>query len=774
MNEHRTPRRWRLHFVGACSLALTLSACGGGGGSSSVPAGGVACGPTPAAPPTVDATAAGLAASTALTITINAVCINSPPAVSFTVTNQAGVGMAGLTATDLRFNIAKLMPISNGEPSNWQNYINRVRSGAVQGSQERTAAGYAFGTLVNNANGTYVYGFATDITNPAANPCPAPCTDADGKPLDISYEPNLTHRVAIQQGNGAYPRASGVRDFVPTGAAGTSRDIVLNSTCNTCHNQLTVHGTRVDTRFCVTCHNPGSWVAGTPNTTVDFKVMIHKIHYNIYNSVNTSNPAAPNYLPPELPSVDAGYPYTIGSADFSDPTFTQDARNCARCHNGTLSAQGDNWRNQPSMEACGSCHDNVYFGTVPDPARPYQTVAHSGGVQADNSACALCHGASKVADVAVAHDFTGRFKAAAAKFQFNIISAAPTTPNTAPVVTFSVTDPTNGNAPYDIMTDPAFTAGGVSTLNVGLGWTASTRVDIGNDGNGQNYGQPIGITALTSAVPGATPGTYTVTSPVAIPPAQTGTLRVMMDGHPAGDVTTPGTFADRLAVKSVFRDFAITGAATARRTVVDIAKCDVCHDVLSLHGNNRTDEPQVCVVCHNPNATDKGQRTTPPFADGKAEEAIDFKTMIHAIHAGQASNGGFREKGIVIYGVSGANDFSNVVFPGKLSDCTACHTSTSYQLTGIWQSPTTNGILGTTTSSGASASDAADNLRATPTAAVCSSCHDSTFAQTHITGVGGGQLSVTQAAIDASAEEVCRGCHNPGGPVDVKKVHGVK
>ena len=42
----------------------------------------------------------------------------------------------------------------------------------------------------------------------------------------------------------------------------------------------------------------------------------------------------------------------------------------------------------------------------------------------------------------------------------------------------------------------------------------------------------------------------------------------------------------------------------ARRLVVDIAKCDVCHDVLSLHGNNRTDEPGVCAVCHNPNATD--------------------------------------------------------------------------------------------------------------------------------------------------------------------------
>ena len=66
------------------------------------------------------------------------------------------------------------------EPTAWQNYINTVAGGAVQGSQERSAAGFAFGTLVNNANGNYTYIFATDIRRPAANPCPAPCTDARG------------------------------------------------------------------------------------------------------------------------------------------------------------------------------------------------------------------------------------------------------------------------------------------------------------------------------------------------------------------------------------------------------------------------------------------------------------------------------------------------------------------------------------------------------------------------------------------------------------------
>ena len=740
-------------------LALALAGCGGGSGGGS--------GAAPAAPAGSSTEVAALTASTALNTSITGVTINSPPVVNFTVTNQAGQGMAGLTDADLRFNIAKLIPDASGGPSTWQNYINRASGGAVQGTQERSAAGYAFGTLTNHGNGSYTYTFATDIKVAA---CPAPCTDADGKALDIGYQPGLTHRVTVQQANSAYPKSAGVYDFVPAGSGtGTKRDIVSNAKCNECHKELTAHGTRVDARLCVTCHNPGSWVAGTPNTPVDFKVMIHKIH----------NGAA-------LPSVIAGTPYKINGVDFSKAAFPQDVRNCTKCHDGTVGAgnattQGDNWKMQPSMEACGACHDDVYFGAARDPAKPYQTIAHPGRQQADNSGCALCHAAGRYTDakdIVVAHNFPTRIKAATAKFKYNILSVTPTTAGAKPVITFSVTDPTNGDAPYDIKTGAAFTAGGASTLNVKLGWSTS---DFGNDSSGQNYGQPVTINALTAAVAGATAGTYSVTSTVAIPATQTGSLRVMMDGHPAGDVTTAGTFTDKLPVTSVFKDYAITGAVAARRVVVDIAKCDVCHGTLSLHGNNRTDEPGVCVICHNPNATDASRRPATAGVltggtDGKLEESTDFKTMIHAIHAGETGKGGFRTKGITVYGFGGSvNDFSKVVFPGKLNDCAKCHAGTSYQLTGTWGAPTANGVLGTTISSGADPAGSADNLRITPIAAVCSSCHDTAVAKAHMQDAfNGGNFSATQAAIKAGAAENCSFCHGPGRSFDVQTVHGVQ
>ena len=774
MIKHRSSLPWIdlvpgggdfLRGVAAGLLALALAGCGGGG------SGGGSTAEAPAAPTEFGRGVAALTAATALTTNITAVSINSPPVVDFTVTDQNGAGMNGLSAADLRFNIAKLVPGSNGGPSSWQNYINRVVAGAIYGSQERSASGYAFGTLVNNGNGSYTYTFATDIKSAA---CPAPCTDAEGRALDISYQPGLTHRVTIQQGNSAYPKSAGVYDFVPSGSGtGTRRDIVSDAKCNTCHNQLSAHGTRVDTRLCVTCHNPGSWVAGTPNTPVDFKVMVHRIHYNNGGTA--------------LPSVVAGTPYKIGSVDFSSVVFPQDVRNCTKCHDATpgatnTSAQGDNWKNQPSMEACGSCHDDVYFGAKADPAKPYQTKAHSGGVMSDNSACALCHAAGKFTDskdIVVAHNFPARFKAATAKFKYNILSATPTTAGSKPVITFSVTDPTNADAPYDIKTAAAFTAaGGASSLTVKLGWSTS---DFGNDSSGQAFGQPVSINALTAAVPGATAGTYTVTSTVAVPATQTGTLRVMMDGHPAGDVTTAGTFTDRLPVTSVFKDFPITSSVAARRLVVDIAKCNVCHGRLSLHGNNRTDEPGVCVICHNPNATDASRRPSTAGvltggADGKLEESIDFKTMIHAIHAGQADKGGFRTKGITVYGFGGSvNDFSGVVFPGKLNDCSTCHAGDSYRLTGSWTSPTTSGILGNSFSTPPSATDPADNLRISPTAAVCSSCHDSTDAKLHMeSSTGGASFSATQLELDGAVGEICSICHGLGKSYDVKTVHDVK
>jgi OmcA/MtrC family decaheme c-type cytochrome len=174
--------------------------------------------------------------------------------------------------------------------------------------------------------------------------------------------------------------------------------------------------------------------------------------------------------------------------------------------------------------------------------------------------------------------------------------------------------------------------------------------------------------------------------------------------------------------------------------VVDIAKCNLCHGNLSLHGSNRTGDIQVCVICHNGNATDINRRPAGApsgTVDNKKEETIDFKYMIHAIHAGAAAEEGYREKGIVIYGFGGtANDFSEVRMPaGRVNNikfCLGCHTGTTYAVT-----PLLTTLEPTTVNTATNIASPDDDRNITPTSSGCASCHDALGAKTHMTEEGG-------------------------------------
>jgi OmcA/MtrC family decaheme c-type cytochrome len=162
--------------------------------------------------------------------------------------------------------------------------------------------------------------------------------------------------------------------------------------------------------------------------------------------------------------------------------------------------------------------------------------------------------------------------------------------------------------------------------------------------------------------------------------------------------------------------------------------------------------------------------------DGK-RKSIDFKTMIHGIHGA-----GMRER-IVVYGFgSSVNNFSDVRFPGILNDCTTCHIRTgnatspwTFELTGLWGTPTENGILANTISTTPTAVDAGtyatqlatpdDDLNITPTAAVCSSCHDGALQAQHMI-MNGAVFAATQTDITnhtvLGGYETCAICHGPG------------
>jgi OmcA/MtrC family decaheme c-type cytochrome len=184
-----------------------------------------------------------------------------------------------------------------------------------------------------------------------------------------------------------------------------------------------------------------------------------------------------------------------------------------------------------------------------------------------------------------------------------------------------------------------------------------------------------------------------------------------------------------------------TGTASKRRAVVDITKCNKCHANLSLHGNNRTGDITTCTMCHNTEATDGSRRpnfTTPGAVgiDGKLEEGIDYKYMIHKIHGHSAG------EGIVVYGFGGSvNDFRDVSYPNVLSNCQACHVAGTY----LQPSTVANG---TSVFAGADRANGTDNLRTTKYLATCGGCHDNGAPAAHIQQMGG-QTGLTQTQINA-------------------------
>ena len=731
-------------------LSLVLVACSGGDDGQD----GADGAPGPAGPsgPPGPSTGSGIPIDSTdlINIAVSSVAISSgggAPVVNFTLTNDIQQGLNALPAGDIRFTLAQLSPGTGGGSSEWQSYITKS-SGGIADAQADAERGSS-GTFVDNGDGTYQYTFASDLGDYPAGP---------------EFDGTKTHRLGIEIRGQAPISSNGIIDFVPVGGDPLfERKIVNNATCNSCHDRLEFHGgPRTDVDYCVTCHNPSS-IDGDTGNTVDMKALVHNIHS-----------ARSDYQI-------VGYGGTVH--DWSDLVWTQDIRNCDTCHqeNDPDTPQASNWQLVPNRAACGTCHYDDGDDTNGRNDYMIQDGEHPLGlVLTDDTQCLVCHGPdSTIADgnvqVAKAHEIPTQIESK--RFQYNIEGVSDMAVGSMPTVQLSVTNPLDGSY-YDILNDSEFTTcgGGASRLQVGISWNT---VDYTNTGSGSSPAQPISVSALPCfGAPGSTPvvgspGVFSVTAGQAIPAGAAGTAAVTIDGHPAVDID--GTI-NRIPVLNVVEYFGIDGVdAMARREVVDIANCDNCHKELSLHGNNRTDNPQVCVTCHNPNATDAAKRveSPPPPADpyecdtllGLDDVSIDFKFMIHAMHASGETG--------VPYEVCGYG-FSAHTFlfksPGQVANCEGCHDQ------GTYYPVDPNVVLGTTVDAGDDLSTPTDDTVVSPNTAVCSACHVSSLAAEHMKQ-NGGDFEATKAAdstLISSGVETCALCHGAGGVADVEAVHHVR
>lgn len=173
-------------------------------------------------------------------------------------------------------------------------------------------------------------------------------------------------------------------------------DVVTDARCNACHLDLRFHGNgRKGVRGCVLCHasgaednrrNAASTFEAPEPDTIDFRVMIHKIH-----------------AARELSVVREGGRYDLagfgGSGavpqDFSTgylPAMPGGPAHCTACH------ANDAWRAPRERadvriwaKACGACHDSAaaaaHFGV-----NTAGTVTTGDPATTTVEACAVCHG----------------------------------------------------------------------------------------------------------------------------------------------------------------------------------------------------------------------------------------------------------------------------------------------------------------------------------------------------------------------------------------------
>jgi OmcA/MtrC family decaheme c-type cytochrome len=609
------------------------------------------------------------------------------------------------------------------------NYPNPALASAEQATTEGVEANFE---VVDVTKGQYKYKLAAPVT---------------------AYDATKTQTVLAIAARTVDGVQSFDRDAFYLGSL--RREEVTDTSCGSCHGTFAAHGGRyTKPEHCILCHTPQTTDPESGNT-VDFKVMIHKIH----RGEDLPSFQANNNNPYEI--VGFGSPYTVH--DFSEVAFpgpsttlAVNIMSCDRCHEG---AQATAWYDKPSTAACNSCHDTTVF--TANPTAPL--VAHQGGVDptlVNDSTCKVCHGLNAgPAPVPTMH-YQSAFDLPAQKLALEIVSVTNTTPGSVPTVRFKVTydgQPRNilaasGGTPFGTLT--AMLAG--PTTDIAEYWQARAQ------GSGA-----VGTLAAVDAPAGVFD--YTFPSTIPVPAYATGSYMIAFEGNwtPTGGI--------RQVIMPQRKAFAVTGGTVVeRRVIVDNAKCNSCHYDLQFHGGGRKDV-QYCVTCHNPNNAND-ERMSRVEGSTVFIESVDLRVMAHKIHMGEELTQsyvlGTNPAPTTANPVGAPHDFSTVRYPRARTACVACHVGDSWKLPMM---ASAKYLPSTTQEFSCSEDPAADTdnycttpfwvatktTKIAPESSVCTSCHDAPYTAAHAL------VNVTPGLVEA-----CATCHGPGKEFDVAKYHG--
>lgn len=573
--------------------------------------------------------------------------------VRVTIADPKGVPLDRLgVATPGPVSISMIAAYIPAGKTQYLSYTTNLLNSTINSNPAQTQAGNdSGGVFTANAVGDYTYTFKTKA--------PAGFDASATHSIGVSARRDLSEFGEFDEWTQV---SNDVFTFVPNGGAvKTTRSLVSTKACNGCHNPLFAHGgSRIAVELCIMCHQPQT-VNPDTQYSMDMPVLIHKLHQGA-----------------NLPSVKAGGTYKIWHrgawTDFTDVVFPQDTRNCTVCHTPGQ-AQSDNWKTNPTIAACGACHDDVNFATGQN---------HVNLPVTDETLCKNCHTPTASSDfdasIPGAHVVPGR-STALPGIVTKVLKVDGTAPGTAPTVTFSVNDK-NGN-PVDIskLTYIRVVLGGPNTdYQTGAG-----GVRVSEDPSKTTGSNGVYAYTMTTKIPPAAAGSYTVS----IQARNAVTLR-------AG--TAKQTTATDSALPTEYYFSVDKSPMAPRRKVVATEKCANCHfDLKFVHGGTRS-ATQECTICHNPTLT-----------DGTSKQSVNFATQIHSIHRGENLTNPY---------ILGTTNYQEVRFPGDLRDCGTCHLAGTYMVENVGAQAmvaTTGHYLPMTG----------------PIAAACQGCHDDKSTASH-------------------------------------------
>lgn len=464
-------------------------------------------------------------------------------------------------------------------------------------------------------------------------------------------------------------------------------------------------------RSCKLCHNNDGYASFTDTNAPGGKVpdaiviRVHGVHMGeLLSSDFNTNEVSGNFR------------------DYTHVAFPEDARNCTVCH------KTDAWKTTPTRLACGSCHDNTWFGSAA--TLPPGRVLHSGGQRNDDSRCSVCHDADTITtdhlSKVVPPDFQDKVTltmSTPANGKYYVAGEKPTvTIKVADAKTGTFFNPTN-------MVDPL-----VSSNVQSNEWKRANLFVSGPRADTV----PVLTTAADIAVPSASYANNELRymrDPSKQDPRITRTADSIIyqlddvTGLAAGTYTVfadimPATFPGGWA----YINFQV-GTATIEPVVA--GNCTDCHGDSRMHTTSRAVPliPDICKSCHdNLNQfTGKTNWNNSQFGFGVSP----LNRRVHGIHFGN-----YLAKPEEV--ISGGT-FGHVIFPQDIRNCTKCHVSSS------WNEK--------------------------PSRVACLACHDDDTAATHAAIM---TLDPTLSDPWSGDErESCTICHGATSDFSAAKVHSI-